>query len=95
MVPVTEICERFCQGRGPRPVGASSTPAPPGGLSGMQIPGPPGPTGCDPETARRQRFKEPSRRFLTPARVSEPPCLEAGLLFSRRQSSFVNISLEV
>ena len=56
MVPVTETCERFCQGRGPRPVGASSTLAPPGGLSGMQIPGPPGPTGCDPETGPSAAF---------------------------------------
>ena len=77
MVPVTETCERFSQGRGPQPAGASSTPASPGGRSGMQIPGPPGPTGCH-ERARRQRFKEPSRGFLTPARVSEPPCLERG-----------------
>lgn len=66
-----------------------------GACQGCRFPVHRGPLAATPRRARRQRFKEPSRRFLTPARVSEPPCLEAGLLFSRRQSSFVNISLEV
>lgn len=56
VVPVTETCERFSQGRGPRPVGASSTPASHGDLSGMQIPGTPGPTGCDPKAGPSAAF---------------------------------------
>ena len=66
-----------------------------GACQGCRFPVHRGPLAATLRRARRQRFKEPSRRFLTPARVNEPPCLETGLLFSRRQSSFVNISLEV
>lgn len=62
---------------------------------GCRFPAHLGPLAATPRRARRQRFKAPSRGFLTPL-GKRTPCTEARLpFFSRRQSSFVNISLEV
>lgn len=45
---------------------------------GCRFPAHPGPLAAIPRQARRQHFKAPSRGFLTPAWVSEPPAWKQG-----------------
>lgn len=90
--PSAETCERFSQGRGPRPVAprrAGPTPHHQG-RSGSQIPGPPGPTGtATPRRAVGSVLGEPSRISGRPLGSRAP------LLGSRGFCSFLGVGVHL